>query len=214
MNTTRWFLVALLAMLAILSVQVHANELEMDMDMEDELEVDMERRGHLERPLIDGVLSSPYKRDQIANVAEIVKAEPSIAKLDASSTEDDWNGEAEGEDRHAYEKKLKEELRSLTTLVKQSKMILAALPDKERRIEQVRNKLEALRNEYAKEDAILKYKQQRALMVKIARQEMALKERVDSLKKTESKLQNNIVQHKRTLRDVGVREQEMKILDM
>jgi len=88
------------------------------------------------------------------------------------------------------------------------------LPQKEARIDTIKNKLEALRNEYAKEDAVLKYKQQRALMKKIAKQELALKERVDSLKKTETKLKTNIVKHKKTLRDVGVREAEMKILDM
>jgi len=48
----------------------------------------------------------------------------------------------------------------------------------------------------------------------IAKQELALKERVDALKNTEAKLNGNIVKHKRTLRDVGVREAEMKILDM
>jgi len=134
--------------------------------------------------------------------------------LEKVDNEDDWNGEEGEENRHAYKQKLTQELRSLTQLVKQSKAIIKALPDKELRIETIKNKLEALRNEYAKEDAIMKYKQQRALMVKIAKQEMALKERVDSLKKTETKLKGNIVKHKRTLRDVGVREQEMKILDM
>jgi len=189
-------------------VSVHA----MDMDMESE--ESMERGAHLSRPLIDGVLASPYKRSQLSHVADIIKAEPAIAKISKHDHEDEWNGEAEGEDRHAYEKKLKEELRSLIALVSQSKEIIKALPAKELRIETVRNKLEALHNEYAKEDAILKYKQQRALMVKIAKQELALKERVDKLKNTEKKLQGNIVKHKRTLHDVGVREQEMKILDM
>jgi len=170
--------------------------------------------GPLTRPLIDGVLSSPYKRDQLSSVADIIKAEPAIAKLEKADAEDEWNGEAEGEDRFAYEKKLKEELRSLISLVAQSKEILKALPSKELRIEQVKNKLEALRNEYAKEDAILKYKQQKALMKKIATQELALKERVNALKATEGKLTGNIIKHKRTLRDVGVREAEMKILDM
>jgi len=198
------FVFALVALLACVSVQA------MDMESEESLE----RGNHLSRPLIDGVLASPYKRTQLSQVADIIKAEPAIAKITKHDTEDEWNGEAEGEDRFAYEKKLKEELRSLISLVSQSKEIIKALPAKELRIEQVRNKLEALHNEYAKEDAILKYKQQRALMVKIAKQELALKERVDKLKNTEKKLQGNIVKHKRTLRDVGVREQEMKILDM
>lgn len=177
--------------------------------------MEMEEEGSpLTRPLIDGVLSSPYKRGQLASYADIVKAEPTIAKLDKPDDEDDWNGEADEEDRFAYEKKLKEELRGLTALVKQSKAILKVLPEKESRIETIKNKLEALRNEYAKEDAVLKYKQQRALMKKIAQQELALKERVDALKATETKLNGNIVKHKRTLRDVGVREAEMKILDM
>lgn len=176
--------------------------------------VEAESAPKLTKPLIDGVLSSPYKKGQLASYADIVKAEPPIAKLDKVDDADDWNGEKDEEDRFAYEKKLKEELRGLVALVKQSKEILKVLPEKEARIETVKNKLEALRNEYAKEDAVLKYKQQRALMKKIAQQELALKERVDSLKKTESKLQGNIVKHKRTLRDVGVREAEMKILDM
>jgi len=166
------------------------------------------------KPLIDGVLSSPYKREQLTSAADVIKSEPSIAKLEKQDTEDDWNGEKDEEDRFAYKKKLTEELRQLTLLVKQSKAIVKALPEKELRVETIKNKLEALRNEYAKEDAVLKYKQQKALMKKIAKQELALKERVDSLKKTESKLKGNIVKHKRTLRDVGVREAEMKILDM
>jgi len=166
------------------------------------------------KPLIDGVLSSPYKRGQLSSVASIIKAEPAIAKLQQADTEDDWNGEDGEENRHAYKQKLTDELRSLSLLVKQSKEIIKALPSKERRVEQIKNKLEALNNQYAKEDAILKYKQQRSLMKKIAKQELALKERVDSLKNTETKLQGNIAKHKRTLRDVGVREQEMKILDM
>jgi len=195
---------ALFALLAVSAVSAFTVEV----DSEEEL------TGPLTRPLIDGVLSSPYKRDQLSSVADIIKAEPSIAKLEKADSEDEWNGEADGEDRFAYEKKLKEELRSLIALVAQSKEILKALPDKELRIETVKNKLEALHNEYAKEDAILKYKQQKALMVKIAKQELALKERVDALKATEGKLQGNIVKHKRTLRDVGVREAEMKILDM
>jgi len=179
------------------------------------VELDMEAEGGpLARPLIDGVLSSPYKRGQLSTVADVIKTEPSVAKLEKKNDEDDWNGEEDGEDRFAYEKKLKTELRSLTALVKQSKEILKALPSKEARIETVKNKLEALRNEYAKEDAILKYKQQRALMKKIAKQELALKERVDALKNTETKLKGNIVKHQRTLRDVGVREAEMKILNM
>jgi len=177
------------------------------------MEVD-EEAAPLSRPLIDGVLSSPYKRGQLTSVADIIKAEPAIAKLEKQDAEDEWNGEEDGADRFAYEKKLKEELRSLISLVAQSKEILKALPSKELRIEQVKNKLEALHNEYAKEDAIMKYKQQKALMKKIATQELALKERVDALKSTEGKLQGNIVKHKRTLRDVGVREAEMKILDM
>jgi beta-glucosidase-like glycosyl hydrolase len=102
----------------------------------------------------------------------------------------------------------------LVQLVKQSKAILKVLPEKESRIRTVRAKLEALRNEYAKEDALLKYKQQRALMRKIAQQELALKNRVNSLKGTENKLKENIQKHKETLKAVGVREQEMKILDM
>jgi len=193
---------------------VSAMEVDMEDEMEMEEDMEMERGSHLTRPLIDGVLASPYKRGQLSSVADIIKAEPAIAKLNKQDTEDEWNGEAEGEDRHAYEKKLKEELRSLIALVSQSKEIIKALPSKELRIETVKNKLEALHNEYAKEDAILKYKQQRALMVKIAKQELALKERVDALKNTEAKLNGNIVKHKRTLRDVGVREAEMKILDM
>jgi len=168
----------------------------------------------LTRPLIDGVLSSPYKREALASYADIVKSEPSVAKLDAANDEDDWNGEADEEDRFAYRRKLEEELRTLTTLVQQSKEILKALPAKEARIEVVKAKLEALRNEYAKEDAMIKYKQQRALMRKIAKQELALKERVDALKQTQNKLNANIAQHKQTLQAVGVREQEMKILDM
>jgi len=166
------------------------------------------------KPLIDGVLSSPYKREQLTTAADVIKSEPSVAKLEKQDNEDDWNGEKDEEDRFAYKKKLTEELRQLTLLVKQSKAIVKALPEKELRVETIKNKLEALRNEYAKEDAVLKYKQQKALMKKIAKQELALKERVDSLKKTESKLKGNIVKHKRTLRDVGVREAEMKILDM
>jgi len=196
------FVLALIALFALSAVS--AVEVEADEEMEG---------GPLTRPLIDGVLSSPYKRNQLTSVADIIKAEPSVAKLEAAA-EDEWNGEEGGDDRFAYEKKLKEELRSLISLVAQSKEILKALPSKELRIEQVKNKLEALRNEYAKEDAILKYKQQRALMKKIATQELALKERVTALKATEGKLTGNIVKHKRTLRDVGVREAEMKILDM
>jgi len=196
-------LIALLALLTISSVFALEMEIESESDA-----------APLSRPLIDGVLSSPYKRGQLASYADIVKAEPSIAKLDKPDDEDDWNGEADEEDRFAYEKKLKEELRGLIDLVKQSKAIIKVLPEKERRIETVKNKLEALRNEYAKEDAVLKYKQQRALMKKIAVQELALQERVNSLKQTETKLNGNIVKHKRTLRDVGVREAEMKILDM
>lgn len=200
MRTAVWVTLAVVAVLA-LSVSVRALDLE-------------EGGAPLTRPLIDGVLSSPYKRSQLSSYADIVKAEPGVAKLDAPDEEDDWNGEADEEDRFAYEKKLKEELRGLLELVKQSKAIIKVLPEKEARIETVKNKLEALRNEYAREDAVLKYKQQRALMKKIAVQEMALQERVKSLKETEGKLNSNIVQHKRTLRDVGVREQEMKILDM
>jgi len=166
----------------------------------------------LTRPLIDGVLSSPYKREALSNVAEIIKAEPSIAKLDATTNEDEWNGESDGEDRHALEAKLKDELRSLTTLVKQGKAILRVLPEKEQRMETIKTQLSKLTNEYAKEDAILKYQQQKALMRQIAKQEMALKERVDSLKATEGRLQGNIVKHQRVLRDVGVREQEMKTI--
>lgn len=203
-----WFVLALLALLACAAL-VHATEMEVDVDAEEEMD-----RSPLTRPLIDGVLSSPYKRTQLSSYAEIVKAEPAIAKLDKPDDEDDWNGEADEEDRFAYERKLKEELRGLTALVKQSKAIIKVLPDKEKRIETIKNKLEALRNEYAKEDAVLKYQQQRALMKKIAVQEMALQERVNALKQTETKLNGNIVKHKRTLRDVGVREAEMKILDM
>jgi DNA repair exonuclease SbcCD ATPase subunit len=200
--------VLLFALVALLAINcVVAVEVEADMEMETE-------GGPLARPLIDGVLSSPYKRGQLSTVADVIKTEPSVAKLEKKNDEDDWNGEEDGEDRFAYEKKLKTELRSLTALVKQSKEILKALPSKEARIETVKNKLEALRNEYAKEDAILKYKQQRALMKKIAKQELALKERVDALKNTETKLKGNIVKHQRTLRDVGVREAEMKILNM
>jgi len=202
-------LLALLALLALTAVSAMDMDASMDLDMESE-----DAAAPLSRPLIDGVLSSPYKRGQLASYADIVKAEPTIAKLDKANDEDDWNGEADEEDRFAYEKKLKEELRGLISLVKQSKAIIKVLPEKEKRIETVKNKLEALRNEYAKEDAVLKYKQQRALMKKIAVQELALQERVNSLKKTESKLTGNIVKHKRTLRDVGVREAEMKILDM
>jgi hypothetical protein len=199
MRVAVWVALACVALLAAsVSVRAMASE---------------ETGAPLTRPLIDGVLSSPYKREQLSSYADIVKAEPVVAKLDAPA-EDDWNGEADEEDRFAYEKKLKEELRGLLELVKQSKAIIKVLPEKEARIEIVKNKLEALRNEYAKEDAVLKYKQQRALMKKIAVQEMALQERVKSLKETEGKLNSNIVQHKRTLRDVGVREQEMKILDM
>jgi len=167
----------------------------------------------LRRPLIDGVLTSPYKRKMLSTAAEVIKNEPSVAKLDKPQ-QDTWNGEKDGEDRFAQEKKLKEELRSLVTLVKQSKQILKVLPQKEARIQTIKNKLEAMRNEYAKEDAVMKYKQQKALMKAIAKQEMALKERVTALKRTEGKLHTNIKKHKQTLRDVGVREQEMKILDM
>jgi hypothetical protein len=167
----------------------------------------------LRRPLIDGVLTSPYKRKMLSTAAEVIKNEPSVAKLDKPQ-QDTWNGEKDGEDRFAQEKKLKEELRSLVQLVKQSKQILKVLPQKEARIQTIKNKLEAMRNEYAKEDAIMKYKQQKALMKAIAKQEMALKERVTALKRTEGKLHTNIKKHKQTLRDVGVREQEMKILDM
>jgi len=167
----------------------------------------------LRRPLIDGVLTSPYKRKNLHVAADIIKNEPAIAKLDKAAV-DTWNGEADGEDRFAQEKKLKEELRSLVLLVKQSKQILKVLPAKEARIDTIKNKLEAMRNEYAKEDAIMKYKQQKALMKAIAKQEMALKERVTTLKKTEGKLKTNIAKHKKTLRDVGVREREMQILDM
>lgn len=195
MSLLRVVLLAVMALLAVSAVSAAAG-------------------GPLSRPLINGVLSSPYKRASLSNVAEIIKSEPAIAKLDAANDEDEWNGEADGEDRFALEKKLTEELRGLVQLVKQSKAILAVLPQKEARIQTVKNKLEALRNEYAKEDAVLKYKQQKALMKQIAKQELALKERVDSLKNTESKLKGNIVKHKKTLRDVGVREAEMKILDM
>jgi len=208
-----WLLLGLLALLAMTAVY----GLEMEVDAETEAEVDAEvevEAPGLRRPLIDGVFSSPYKRGMLSNYATIVKAEPSIAKLDKKDDADDWNGEKDEEDRFAYEKKLVEELRGLTQLVKQSKQILKVLPQKEARIETIKNKLEALRNEYAKEDAVLKYKQQRALMKKIAKQELALKERVDALKTTETKLKGNIVKHKKTLRDVGVREAEMKILDM
>jgi len=168
--------------------------------------------GPLTRPLIDGVLSSPYKRNALSNVAEIIKAEPSIAKLDQPMDEDEWNGEVDGEDRHALEAKLKDELRSLVQLVKQSKAILRVLPEKELRIETVKTQLSKLQNEYAKEDAIMKYQQQKALMRQIAKQEDALKQRVDSLKATEGRLQGNIVKHQRVLRDVGVREAEMKAI--
>jgi len=202
-----WIL--LFAFIAVLAINVTAMEMDADMEMEDELS-----HQPLTRPMIDGVLSSHYKRRLITHQADIVKTEPRIAKLHRHHHEDEWNGEAEGEDRFAYEKKLKEELRSLTALIGQSKVILRALPDKERRMEKVKNKLEKLHNEYAKEDAVLKYQQQRQLMKKIAKQELALKERVDALKKTETKLKGNIVKHQRTLRDVGVREAEMKILDM
>ena len=202
-----WVLLGLLALLALTTVSA------MDLTMEVDLEAE-EAGTPLTRPLIDGVLSSPYKRDQLSSYADIVKAEPAIAKLDKPDDEDDWNGEADEEDRFAYERKLKEELRGLTALVKQAKAIIKVLPEKEARIETIKNKLEALRNEYAKEDAILKYKQQRALMKKIAKQEMALQERVNALKQTETKLNGNIVKHKKTLRDVGIREAEMKILDM
>jgi len=154
------------------------------------------------------------KRAQLSSYASIVKAEPAVAKLQAQSSEDDWNGEKDEEDRFAYEKKLKEELRSLVQLVKQTKVLVKMLPEKESRLQTVKNKLEALRNEYAKEDAIMKYKQQKALMQKIASQEMQLQERVDALKGTQGKLQDNIKKHQQTLRDVGVREAEMKILDM
>jgi len=208
-----WALFALFAILAITTVR--GMELDMDAEMDLDMDMDMEAEGApVSRPLIDGVLSSPYKRGQLASYADIVKAEPTIAKLEKADDEDDWNGEKDEEDRFAYEKKLKEELRSLTALVKQSKAIIKVLPEKEMRIETIKNKLEALRNEYAKEDAVLKYKQQRALMKKIAKQELALQERVNSLKNTETKLNGNIVKHKKTLRDVGVREAEMKILDM
>jgi len=208
-----WAFFALLAILSFTAVRG------MELDMDAEMDLDMAAEDAMEgaplaRPLIDGVLSSPYKRGQLASYADIVKAEPTIAKLDPVDDEDDWNGEKDEEDRFAYEKKLKEELRSLTALVKQSKAIIKVLPEKEMRIETIKNKLEALRNEYAKEDAVLKYKQQRALMKKIAKQELALQERVNSLKNTETKLNGNIVKHKKTLRDVGVREAEMKILDM
>jgi len=195
MSVLRVALLAVLALLAVASVSAATG-------------------GPLSRPLINGVLSSPYKRASLSNVADIIKSEPAIAKLDAVNDEDEWNGEADGEDRFALEKKLKEELRGLVQLVKQSRAILAVLPQKEARIQTVKNQLEALRNEYAKEDAMLKYKQQKALMKQIAKQELALKERVDSLKNTENKLKGNIVKHKKTLRDVGVREAEIKILDM
>lgn len=209
-------LFALVALFASATVQrATATELdaELDLDMAVDLDAEMDA-APLSRPLIDGVLSSPYKREQLSSYADIVKAEPAIAKLDQVDSGDDWNGEVDEEDRFAYEKKLKEELRSLKSLVKQSKEILKVLPEKEARIETIKNKLNALQNEYAKEDAVLKYKQQKALMKKIAQQEMALQERVNALKKTENKLTTNIVKHKRTLRDVGVREAEMKILDM
>jgi len=163
----------------------------------------------LTRPLIDGVLSSPYKRDALSNVAEIIKAEPAIAKLDATSDEDEWNGEEDGEDRFALEKKLKDELRGLVQLVKQSKAILRVLPEKEKRIIFVKAKLDALHNEYAKEDAVLKYQQQRSLMRQIARQESALKERVDKLKTTEAKLAGNIAKHQEVLKAVGVSDKEI-----
>jgi anion-transporting ArsA/GET3 family ATPase len=204
-------LCTLLAVLALTTVHALDMDAEMDLDMDMDMSVE---GAPLARPLIDGVLSSPYKRGQLASYADIVKAEPGVAKLEKADDEDDWNGEKDEEDRFAYEKKLKEELRSLTALVKQSKAIIKVLPEKEMRIETIKNKLEALRNEYAKEDAVLKYKQQRALMKKIAKQELALQERVNSLKNTEVKLNGNIVKHKKTLRDVGVREAEMKILDM
>jgi len=197
MSVSRVLILAVLCLIAF--VAVSAEEVE---------------RPRFTKPLIDGVLSSPYKRGQLTHVAGIIKSEPAIAKLEKVDTEDDWNGEDGEENRHAYKQKLTEELRSLKQLIKQSKAIVKALPEKEARVETIKNKLEALRNQYAKEDAIFKYKQQRELMKKIAKQELALKERVDSLKSTETKLQGNIAKHRNTLRDVGVREQEMKILDM
>lgn len=87
-------------------------DLDMDAEMDLDMAADMEVDGApLSRPLIDGVLSSPYKRGQLASYADIVKAEPTIAKLEKQDDEDDWNGEKDEEDRFAYEKKLKEELR-------------------------------------------------------------------------------------------------------
>jgi len=207
-------LLALLALCFTAFTGVHAHEVDAESELEFETSTMPAAAPQLSRPLIENVLSSPYKRDALSNVADIIKSEPAIAKLDKTQDEDEWNGEEDGEDRFAYEKKLKDELRSLTALVKQSKQIVKMLPEKEARIKVVQQKLQMLHNEYAKEDALLKYKQQRALMRKIAQQELALKDRVNSLQGTEAKLKENIQQHKKTLQAVGVREQEMKILDM
>jgi len=91
-------------------------------------------------------------------------------------------------------------LRSLRSLVRQSLVIKAALPAKERRIRKIKNKLSALRNDYAKEDIMMKYRQQRALSRQVRAQEQQLKAKNAALLKSQAGLFSKINEQKKKLK--------------
>jgi len=159
------------------------------------------------RPLIDSPGNNDEKRQKLTFLADVVKTEPSAAKLDAAA-EDEWNGEdGDGENRFQKEQSYKSELTQLRALVGQTRQLIAALPSKTARIRVLKAKLDALRNEHAKEDALERYRQQKALLRAISKKQRALKNSLGKLKKSESALQVSMKNHEQVLEAVGAREE-------
>jgi len=165
----------------------------------------------LARPLINSPGNNEEKRQKLTFLADVVKTEPSVAKLGAAA-EDEWNGEdGDGENRFQKEQNYKSELNQLNALVKQTKELIRILPTKTARIRVLQAKLDALRNEHAKEDALERYKQQKALMRAISKKQRLLKQSLGKLKTSESALQVSMKNHEQVLEAVGAREEAKDI---
>jgi hypothetical protein len=83
-----------------------------------------EAKPRVSRPLIDSPGNNEEKRQKLTFLADVVKTEPSVAKLDAAA-EDEWNGEdGDGENRFQKETNYNNELKQLEALVKQSRELI------------------------------------------------------------------------------------------
>jgi len=162
---------------------------------------------HYRKPLIDtSATSSPDKTESLAKIAKIIAKEPIAARLkpntEATDAELDlYNGEdITPEDKAARQARIiRKEIKSLKALIKQGKAILKILPKKEKRLSALQARLKIITSAKAKKEAAEKLEAQQQLLKDIAKQEKAMRKRLDTLKSTQARLNQSISKVKKVV---------------